>query len=121
MIVRSGQPVTLRDIFDQFGLVSIQRHVRRYCRPYLKRRKQPFATLGVRNSPGATKFFCTIEPSSFVPFAPIAHERFDELGLGWYAQISHCRQCGRQDMMVLSLAYLLQPGISVYCQPATWI
>ena len=47
MIVRSGQPVTLRDIFDRFGLVSIQRRVRRYCRPYLKRPKHTFATLGV--------------------------------------------------------------------------
>ena len=47
MIVRSGQPVTLRDIFDRFGLVSIQRRVRRYCRRYLKRRKHTFATLGV--------------------------------------------------------------------------
>src|SRR5215469_11050333 len=47
MIVRSGQPVTLRDIFDRFGLISIQRRVRRYCRPYLKRQKHTFATLGV--------------------------------------------------------------------------
>ena len=76
MIVRSGQPGTLRDIFDRFGLVSIQRRVRRYCRPYLKRRKHtlqrsefgPFCQI----SPGATKFFCTTDPSSLVVFARIA-------------------------------------------------
>ena len=33
MIVRSGQPFTLRDLFDRFGLISIQRRVDRYCRP----------------------------------------------------------------------------------------
>jgi hypothetical protein len=47
MIVRSSQPVTLRDIFDRFALVSIQGSVRRYCRPYLKRRTHTFATRGV--------------------------------------------------------------------------
>ena len=33
MIVRSGQPFTLRDLFDRFSLISIQRRVDRYCRP----------------------------------------------------------------------------------------
>jgi hypothetical protein len=47
MIVRSGQAFIFRDIFDRFGVVSIQRRVRRYCRPHLKRRGHPFATLGV--------------------------------------------------------------------------
>jgi len=46
MIVCSGQAFIFRDIFDRFGLVSIQRRVRRYCRPHLKRRGHPFATLG---------------------------------------------------------------------------
>jgi hypothetical protein len=32
-----------------------------------------------------------------------AHEGFDELGVGWYAQISHCQRCGRQGMRVWSL------------------
>ena len=31
MIVRSGQPFTLRDLFDRFSLISIQRRVDRYC------------------------------------------------------------------------------------------
>jgi len=28
------------------------------------------------------------------------HEAFDELGLGWYAQIWRCRHCGRQAIRV---------------------
>ena len=33
-----------------------------------------------------------------------AHEGFDELGPGWYAQICRCRLCGRQDMKVWALS-----------------
>ena len=60
-------------------------------------------------SPGATKFFLYDGPEQFRRFCPdcqedTAHKGFDELGLGWYAQISHCRQRGRQGMRVWSLA-----------------
>ena len=47
MIVRSGQPFTLRDLFNRFGLISIQRRVDRYCRSRLNRRRHTFAVLGV--------------------------------------------------------------------------
>ena len=47
MIVRSGHPFTLRDLFDRFGLISIQRRVGRYCRPRLNPRRHTFAALGV--------------------------------------------------------------------------
>jgi hypothetical protein len=113
MIVRSGQPVTLRDIFDRFGLVAIQRRVRRYCWPYLKRRKHTLATLEVWSFlwdlAGPTEVLLYDGPEQFRRFCPdckedTAHECFDELGLGWYAQISHCRQCGGQGMRVWSLA-----------------
>ena len=113
MIVRSGQPVTLRDIFDRFGLVSIQRRVRRYCRPYLIRQKHTFATLGVRsflsNLAGSSEVLLYDGPEQFRRFCEdcrqdTAHKRYNELGLGWYAQISHCRQCGRQGIRVWSLA-----------------
>jgi hypothetical protein len=33
-----------------------------------------------------------------------AHEQYDELGLGWYAQICRCRRCGREGMSVWPLA-----------------
>ena len=113
MIVRSGQPGTLRDIFDRFGLVSIQRSVRRYCRPHLKRPRHPFAMLAVwsflSELAGRNEVLLSDRPEQFRRFCPdcgndTPHERFDELGLGWYAQISHCRQCGRQGMKVWSLA-----------------
>jgi hypothetical protein len=113
MIVRSSQPVTLRDIFDRFGLASIQRSVRRYCRPYLKRLTHTFATRGVwsflSDLAGQNEVLLYDGPELFRRFCldckgDTAHERFDELGLGWYAQISHCRQCGRQSMRVWSLA-----------------
>ena len=32
------------------------------------------------------------------------HEGFDELGIGWYAQIYRCRYCGGQSMRVWPLA-----------------
>jgi len=113
MMVRSGQPVTLRDIFDRFGLLSTQRRVRRYCRPHLNRRKHLFAALGVwsflSELAERNEVVLSDQPEQFRRFCPdcgndTAHERFDELGLGWYAQISHCRQCGRQGMKVWSLA-----------------
>jgi hypothetical protein len=28
------------------------------------------------------------------------HEAFDEMGLGWYAQVWRCRRCGRQAIRV---------------------
>src|SRR5215469_5110989 len=76
MIVRSGQPVTLRDIFDRFGLVSIQRRVRRYCRPYLKRRMHTFATLGVwsflSDLAGRNEVLLSDRPEQFRRFVRIA-------------------------------------------------
>ena len=32
--------------------------------------------------------------------AETPHEAFDEMGLGWYAQIWRCRRCGRQALRV---------------------
>jgi len=112
MIVRSGQPFTLRDLFDRFGLISIQRRVGRYCRPRLNRRRHTFAALGVwslvSDLVGRSAVHLRDCPERFRRFCPdcreeTAHEGFDELGVGWYAQISHCQRCGRQGMRVWSL------------------
>ena len=113
MIVYSGQPFTFRDLCDRFGLISIQRRVGRYCRPRLNRWLHTFDALGVwslaSDLAGRSAVHLCDPPERFRRFCPdckedTAHEGFDELGVGWYAQISHCQRCGRQGMKVWSLA-----------------
>jgi hypothetical protein len=111
MIVRSGQPFTLHDLF-RFSLTTIQRRVSRYCRPRLNRGRRALTPRGVWSlvsdlaSRSAVLLHDRSEP--FCRFCPscgedTAHEGFDELGVGWYAQISRCQRCGRQGMRVCSL------------------
>jgi hypothetical protein len=114
MIVRAGQPFTLRGVFDRFGVASIQRRVRDYCRPRLRSRTYDFfGTFGVwsllADLAGRSEFLSLDRSEQFRRFCrdcreDTAHEGFDELGLGWYVQISRCRHCGRQGMKVWSLA-----------------
>jgi hypothetical protein len=76
MIVRSGHPFTLRDLFDRFGLISIQRRVGRYCRPRLNPRRHTFAALGVWSlvsaSPGAAPFVSATGANGSTAFAQSA-------------------------------------------------
>jgi hypothetical protein len=114
MIVRSGQLFTHRDLAERFGFISIQRRVGRYCkRPCINRRRHIIAALGVwslvSDLVGRSTVLLRDRPERFRRFCPdcgedTAHEGFDELGVGWYAQISHCQRCGRQGMRVWSLA-----------------
>jgi hypothetical protein len=76
MIVRSGQPFTLRDLFDRFSLISIQRRVDRYCRPVsiaggILLRCLEFGPY-CRTSPGAAQFICATGPNGSAAFAQIA-------------------------------------------------
>lgn len=112
MIVRSGRPFMLHDLFDRFGLISIQRRVGRYCRPRLNPRRHTFAALGVwslvSDLAGRSAVRQRDRRERFHRFCPecredTAHEGSDELGVGWYAQISNCQRCGRQGMRVWSL------------------
>ena len=120
MIVRSGQPFTLRDLFDRFSLISIQRRVDRYCRPRLNRRRHTFAVLGVwslvSDLAGRSAVHLRDPPERFRRFCPdcredTAHEGFDELGVGWYAQIRGGRwprtlgpgSCSRTDALPSSV------------------
>lgn len=87
MIVRSGQPFTLRDFFDRFCVLRSL----------------------VSDIAGCSAVDLRDRPDRFSPFCPdcgehTAHDRFDELGVGWYAQIFHCQRCGRQRIRVWSLA-----------------
>src|SRR5712671_6535042 len=78
MIVRSGQPFTLRDLFDRFGLISIQRRVDRYCRPRLNRRRHTFAVLGVwsllSDLAGRSAVHLRDRPERFRRFCPDCRE-----------------------------------------------
>ena len=111
MIVRSGQPFTLHDLF-RFSLTTIQRRVSRSRGPRLDRRRRAFAPpriwslLSELAARSAVLLHDRSEP--FYRFCPSCgedtmHEGFDELGVGWYAQISRCQRCGRQGMRVCSL------------------
>jgi hypothetical protein len=37
--------------------------------------------------------------------ADTAHDRFDDSGLGWYAQIWRCRRCGQQDFKIWPIGF----------------
>src|SRR5258708_6941506 len=113
MIVRSGQPFTLRDLFDRFGLISIQRRVGRYCRPRLNPRRHTFAAIGgwslVSDLAGRSAVRQRDRRERFDRFGPecsedTAKEGFDDRGGGWYAAIPRSRRCGRRGMRVGPLA-----------------
>ena len=109
MIARSALPFTLRSIIDRFGLAaatqcrgrgsSWQRVIVAFeewwIRSYLAWRKE------IRSVEYAERFsrFCA-DCGEDTP-----HEGFDEFGVGWYAQIYHCRHCGGQGMRIWPLTW----------------
>lgn len=112
MIVRSGQPFSLRNVFDRNGRVSIQQRLRASCRSRLQSLKHSFATRDIWASlvdlAERGEVLLIDRKEVFQRFCPdcredTAHQGSDELGFGWYAQISRCRQCGRQYMKVWAL------------------
>ena len=112
MFARSAPSFTLRNILDRVGSFSIQRLCYRGIR--LDRWQRIFAALGACSSVSALAWRSEIllreQPESFRHFClecreNTLHEGFDELGAGWYAQISRCECCGRQGMRVWPLAW----------------
>ena len=106
MIVRSVLPFPLRNFLDRGGLASMLGF-------RLSRWKHRFAVLGdwssMSDSAGRSEILLRDPPERFRRFCrdcgeDTAHEGFDELGPGWYAQICRCRPCGRQDMKVWALS-----------------
>jgi hypothetical protein len=100
MIARSGRPFTLRNFFDRFDLVSIRQRLGRYYRSRLKGWQRFLPNLA-----GPSEVLLRDRSEQFRRFChdcqeDTAHRGYDELGIGWYAQVSHCRQCGRQSMRV---------------------
>jgi hypothetical protein len=111
MIARSVSPFTFRGILDRVGLAPKQR-LGSGGRSYLNGWQRMFAELGgcasVSNVARDSEILLRDGPERFYRFCPdcgddTPHEGYDELGLGWYAQISGCRHCGRQGMRVWSL------------------
>lgn len=111
MIARSVPLLTFRGILDRVGLAPKQRPARggRIC---LNRWQRIFAALGdwasVPNLARHSEILMRDGPERFYRFRrdcgdDTPHEGYDELGIGWYAQMSRCRHCGRQGMRVWSL------------------
>ena len=114
MIARATLPFTLRHILDRFGLALLLQRSGPVRRIRLNRFQGLFAALGDWSSGsdlarrGAT--LSSDRPERFRRFCrdcgeDTAHEGFDEVGAGWYAQICRCRRCGHQGMKVWPLAW----------------
>jgi hypothetical protein len=112
MIARSAPPFTRRNILGRAGLASDR--CRRDGGIRLNLWQRMFAALGAWSSASALAWRSEIllrdPPERFRRFCPdceedTPHEGFDELGAGWYAQICHCRHCGRQGMTVWPLGF----------------
>ncbi len=113
MIARSVLPLTLRSLLDRGGLAATLRRIGRDGGIRFSHWKRRFAALGdwssVADHAGRSEILLRDPPERFRRFCrdcgeDTAHEGFDELGPGWYAQICRCRLCGRQDMKVWALS-----------------
>jgi hypothetical protein len=110
MIVRSTQSVSLRSIFYRIGPTWFL--LDHYYRSTLNWRQQisraPQVSLSSSDLASCAEVLLDDRSDRFRRFCPDCrdepvHESFDELGLGWYAQVARCRRCGRQGMKVWAL------------------
>jgi hypothetical protein len=111
MITRSVPLFTFRAILDQVRL-SAKRRAGNSGRIFLNRCQRVFAAFGdwasVSSFAPHNEILLHDQPERFDRFChdcgdDTSHDGYDELGIGWYAQISRCRSCGRQGMRVWSL------------------
>ncbi len=113
MIARSALPFSARSILERICQPAIAARLHHYAR----REEHPLAATLRRAGvwPSVLDRACCSEARShnqterFYRYCrdceqDTAHEQFDELGLGWYAQICRCRRCGREGMSVWPLA-----------------
>lgn len=114
MIARAALPFTLRHILDRVSRASMRRRSGLVGGMRLTRLQGLFAALGDWSSGSdlarRNGTLSGDRPERFRRFCrdcgeDSAHERFDEFGAGWYAQICRCRQCGRQGMRVWPLVW----------------
>ena len=107
MIARSALPFTLRSIIDRFGLGAATQ-----CRgrgSSWQRMIVAFEEWWIKSYFAWRRFRRPSTRSGSADFAAdcsedTPHEGFDEFGVGWYAQIYHCRYCGEQGMRIWPLA-----------------
>jgi hypothetical protein len=113
MIARQAASFTLRSIVDRFSISSPRQRVAGYGKPRLSRWQCMLAALGDWSSVSAlalpSETLLRDRPERFWRFcrdcrADTPHEGSDEFGVGWYAQICRCRQCGLEGMRVWPLA-----------------
>src|SRR4029077_9450822 len=106
MIARSVLPFTVRSFLDRSGLAAVLGYS-------LGRWKRRCSALGdwssVSDHAGRGEILLRDPPERFRRFCPdcgedTAHEGFDELGHGWYAQMCRCRRCERQGTKVWALS-----------------
>ena len=113
MIALSVLPLTLRSLLDRGGLAAALRRIGRDGGTRFSHWKRRLVVVGDWSSGSdLARRSATLygdRPERLRRFCPdcgedTAHEGFDELGPGWYAQICRCRLCGRQDMKVWALS-----------------
>ena len=111
MIARSVPPFAFRGILDRVRL-SAKPRATDSGRISLNRWQRVFAMFGdwvsVSNFPSRSEILLHDRPERLYRFCyncgdDTSHDGYDELGIGWYAQVSRCRRCGRQGMRVWSL------------------
>ena len=114
MIARSAPSFSLRNILDRVGFSPPRQLGSRGRGIHLRLWQRIFAAIGAWSSLSALAWRSEIllreQPEKFRHFClecreNTPHEGFDELGAGWYAQISRCECCGRQGMRVWPLAW----------------
>ena len=114
MIARSAPSFTLRNILDRVGFSPTRQIGFRGRGIHLHLWQRIFAGISAWSSVSALAWRSEIllreQPEKFRHFClecreNTPHEGFDELGAGWYAQISRCECCGRQGMRVWPLAW----------------
>jgi hypothetical protein len=113
MIALSVLPLTLRSLLDRGGLAAALRRIGRDGGIRFSHWKRRLVMVGdwssTSNHARRSEIILHDPPERFRRFCRdcaenTAHEGFDELGPGWYAQICRCRLCGQQEMKVWALS-----------------
>jgi hypothetical protein len=113
MIAHPAPSFTLRNILDRLGLTSLQQRVGGYGGPRFNCWQRTFSALGdwssVSTLASRSETLLRDRPERFWRFCrdcqeDAPHEGSDEFGVGWYAQICRCRECGLEGIRVWPLA-----------------